>query len=332
MTPMTTNTMTEIRIIRRRGIVHTFVFIACIYTLGSSSAQSQVSDLQLISRASTPTAAIDGVAYMDSGYVGLGMPAAPVSASPNITISEVSSSRTPALPMIAAATPSDAASDYCLEKIPDNFVRASLAQGSPNQPPEAPSAYRPLSPHCKLQLFLRRAYSPYTFASAAFEAGIAQMSAQWPQYGGGMQGWGKRYGATLTDTESRRFIQTYLLSTVLHQDPRYFPSTSTSLIGRAWYAATRVVVTRGDNGHSQFNASEMLGALSTSALQNSYYPQHYRTVDATISRFTGALSSDATSAILREFTPDLKRMFNRHCPRKLKAFEDKLPLPEEDKP
>jgi hypothetical protein len=158
------------------------------------------------------------------------------------------------------------------------------------------------------------------------------MSAQWPQYGGGMQGWGKRYGATLTDTESRRFIQTYLLSAVLHQDPRYFPSTSTSLIGRAWYAATRVLVTRGDNGQSQFNASEMLGALSTSALQNSYYPQHYRTVDATISRFTGALSSDATSAILREFTPDLKRMFNRHCPRKLKAFENKLPLPEEDKP
>jgi hypothetical protein len=229
--------------------------------------------------------------------------------------------------MIAAAIPSNASQDDCLEKIPENF-----AQGTPGGPPDAPSAYRPLSSRCKLHLFLRRAYSPYTFANAAFEAGIAQMSAQWPQYGGGMQGWGKRYGATLADTESRRFIQTYLLSTVLHQDPRYFPSTKTSLIGRAWYAATRVVVTRGDNGHSEFNFSEMLGALSTSALQNSYYPQHYRTVDATISRFTGALSSDATSAILREFTPDLKRMFDRHCPRKLKAFEDKLPLPEEDKP
>jgi hypothetical protein len=332
MTQMTANTMTEIGITRRRGIVHTFVFVACISALGSSSAQSQVSDFQLISRASSPNASIDGVAYTDSGYVGLGIPAIPVSASPSITVGKVSSSRTPTLPMIAVATPSDAAKDYCLEKIPDNFARASLAQGSPNQPPEAPSAYRPLSSRCKLQLFLRRAYSPYTFASAAFEAGIAQMSAQWPQYGGGMQGWGKRYGATLTDTESRRFIQTYLLSTVLHQDPRYFPSTKTSVIGRAWYAATRVVLTRGDNGQTEFNASEMLGALSTSALQNSYYPQHYRTVDGTISRFTGALSSDATSAILREFTPDLKRMFNRHCPRKLKAFEDKLPLPEEDKP
>lgn len=326
MTQMMANTIREVRITGGRVVVHTFVFAACIAAL-SSSAQSQVSDLQLISRASSPNAGIDGAAYTDSGYVGLGIAAIPVSASPNLAAVEVSSSRTPSVPMIAAATPSDAAKDDCLEKIPDNF-----AQDSSNGPIDAPSAYRPLSSHCKLQLFLRRAYSPYTFANAAFEAGIAQMSAQWPQYGGGMQGWGKRYGATLTDTESRRFIQTYLLSTLLHQDPRYFPSTSTSLIGRAWYAATRVVVTRGDNGRSEFNASEMLGALSTSALQNSYYPQHYRTVDATISRFTGALSSDATSAILREFTPDLKRMFNRHCPRKLKAFEDKLPLPEEDKP
>jgi hypothetical protein len=198
--------------------------------------------------------------------------------------------------------------------------------------PEAPSAYLPLSSHCKFELFLRRAYSPYTFSSAAFEAGLAQMSAQWPQYGGGMQGWGKRLGATLADTESRRFLQTYLFSTVLHQDPRYFPSTKKSVIGRAWYAATRVLVTKGDSGRDQFNASEFLGALSTSALQNAYYPQHYRTVDATMSRFTGALSSDATSAILREFTPDLKRLFDKHCPRKIQTFEAKLPIPEEDKP
>jgi len=228
--------------------------------------------------------------------------------------------------MIAAAQPAKpAVNSECTEKVPPAFVQSGGL-------PEAPSAYVPLSSHCKFELFLRRAYSPYTFSSAAFEAGLAQMSAQWPQYGGGMQGWGKRLGATLADTESRRFLQTYLFSTVLHQDPRYFPSTKKSVIGRAWYAATRVLVTKGDNGRDQFNASEFLGALSTSALQNAYYPQHYRTVDATMSRFTGALSSDATSAILREFTPDLKRLFDKHCPRKIQTFEAKLPIPEEDKP
>lgn len=299
-------------------MIHTCVFAACMTGL-VSTAPAQVPEVQFVSSVSSDTYLIDGFG-MPTGEAML-----PSSPGMAVNISPIGSSSKPA--MIAAAEPVRPASEECLERIPAaDFIQPS--DGTPNAPSVA---FVPLTAHCKLQLFMRRAYSPYTFASAAFEAGIAQMSAEWPQYGGGMQGWGKRYGATLADTESRRFIQTYLLSTLLHQDPRYFPSTKTSLVGRAWYAATRVLVTRGDNGRSQFNASEMLGALSTSALQNAYYPQHYRTLDDTISRFTGALSSDATSAILREFTPDLKRFFNKHCPRKVKQLEERLPIPEEAK-
>ncbi len=61
-----------------------------------------------------------------------------------------------------------------------------------------------------------------------------------------MQGWGKRLGATLADTESRRFIQNFVLASLLHEDPRYFPSGKNGLVARAWYAATRVLVTRDD--------------------------------------------------------------------------------------
>src|ERR1700686_3257399 len=103
---------------------------------------------------------------------------------------------------------------------------------------------------------------------------------------------GKRFGAPLADTESRRFIQTFALSTILHQDPRYFPSYKRTLISRAWYAATRVAITRNDSGNNTFNTSEFLGALFTSSLQNSYYPRHDRNFGETMNRFGGALSSD----------------------------------------
>src|ERR1700686_2455366 len=117
---------------------------------------------------------------------------------------------------------------------------------------------------------------------------------------------GKRFGATLADTESRRFIQTYALSTILHQDPRYFPSRKRMLMARVWYATTRVVITRNDNGNSEFNTSEFLGALLSSALQNAYYPREDRTFGDTMNRFGGALGSDAITDLLREFTPDMK--------------------------
>jgi len=207
-----------------------------------------------------------------------------------------------------------------------------------SQPPPDPKAanvasvYVPLSTRCKFNLFLKQTYSPYTFASAGFQATEAQATGQWPHYGGGMQGWGKRFGATLANTESRRFIQGFALSTILRQDPRYFPSPNKTVFHRAWYAATRVVITKNNEGDSTFNTSEFLGALLASALQNSYYPRQDRTFGDTMNRFGGAISSDAIGDLLREFTPDMKRLFHKHAPKEVLKIEEKLPIPAEDKP
>jgi hypothetical protein len=194
------------------------------------------------------------------------------------------------------------------------------------------AAYTPLSAHCKLDVFLKQTYSPYTFVSATWQATWAHAMGQWPHYGGGMEGWSKRLGATLADAESRRFIQGFALSTLLHQDPRYFPSRQKTLLARVWYSATRVVVTKNDNGENTFNSSEFLGALLTSTLQNTYYPREDRSVGDAMNRFSGALSSDAIGYVIREFTPDMKRLFRRHAPKSVLSIEERIPLPPDDRP
>jgi hypothetical protein len=221
------------------------------------------------------------------------------------------------------------ASNPCRLQVPDAIPESAVEGEQPTT--TSVGAYAPLSARCKFHIFVSSADSPYTFVSAAFQATLDQAQDQWPHYGGGMQGWGKRFGATLADTESRRFIQTFALSTTLHQDPRYFPSHRRTLISRSWYAVTRVVITRSDNGDETLNTSEFLGALFTSALQNSYYPRHDRTFGETMNRFSGALSSDALGNLLREFTPDMKRLFRRHAPKKILRIEEKLPIPADDK-
>ena len=218
----------------------------------------------------------------------------------------------------------------CTLRVPDAIYQP-LAEGDGATPTGTHVFYTPLSDRCKFRLFLKTTYSPYTFASAGFEATEAQATDQWPHYGGGMQGWGKRFGATLANTESRRFIQGYALSTILHQDPRYFPSPKKGFFPRVWYSATRVAITKNDRGESTFNTSEFLGTLLTSAVQNTYYPRQDRTFGDTMDRFSGALSSDVIGNLLREFTPDLKRLFHRHAPKKLLRIEEKLPIPAEDK-
>ena len=214
---------------------------------------------------------------------------------------------------------------------PQMQVALPCSAQAPLSSSDIPLAYTPLSTHCKFELFVRQTYSPYTLASVTFEATWAQAMAQWPQYGGGMVGWSRRLGATVADTESRRFIQGVVLSSAFHQDPRYFPSGQRHLVVRAWYAATRVLVTRADDGRSELNTSELLGAISTSSLQNLYYPSQYRTAGDTMNRFFGALSSDAISDVLHEFTPDMKRMFHKHAPKRILQIEAKVPLPPQDK-
>jgi hypothetical protein len=54
--------------------------------------------------------------------------------------------------------------------------------------------------------------------------------------------------------------------------------------------------------------------------------------DQTMNRFGGALSSDAISYLLREFAPDMKRLFQRHAPKKILKIEEKLPIPQDDRP
>ena len=213
-----------------------------------------------------------------------------------------------------------------------NAILQPGVEGKEGTPATESLAYTPLSVRCKFRLFRTTTYSPYTFLSAGFQATWDQAMGQWPQYGGGMQGWAKRFGATLADTESRRFIQGFALSTILHQDPRYFPSHRRSLISRVWYSATRVVVTKSDHGDTPFNSSEFLGALLASSLQNAYYPRHDRNVGETMNRFGGALSSDAIGDLLREFTPDMKRLFRKHAPKEIQKIEERLPIPPEDKP
>lgn len=195
--------------------------------------------------------------------------------------------------------------------------------------PEAPF-YTPLTGQEKFHIFLQQTYSPFTFANTAFDAGWAQMTDDWPAYGQGAEGYGKRYGALLANHEAGSFFENFFFPTLFRQDPRYFrEGPGHSLFVRVSYAASRVLVTRSDSGHNTFNASLLLGLLFVDSLTNAYYPRPQRGFDDTMSRFGGGLLSSAQTNLLREFWPDISRVFHKHEPERLKRLEElekKMPL------
>jgi hypothetical protein len=172
---------------------------------------------------------------------------------------------------------------------------------------------------------VHHAYSPYTFAGAAYSATWAQAWGDPREYGGGMQGWGKRMGAAIAGTESRSFFGKFLFPSLLHQDPRYFAMYDGPVSKRAFHAVSRVFVTRADDGRSTFNTSGMLTIAFTESLCTAWSPEGRRGAGATFTRMLGAMQGEATSYVLREFTPDLLRIFKRHAPRRLKRMGERLP-------
>jgi hypothetical protein len=190
--------------------------------------------------------------------------------------------------------------------------------------PAAPS-YTPLTAGQKFETFAHRIYSPYTFASAGMNGTWAQIVGDWPGYGGGVAGWGKRVGASYADGQASGFFRVFLLPTLLHQDPRYFPSKKRGIVPRFWYAGTRVLITRQDSGSDGFNYSQVLGTLFTTSVGNAYYPERDRGFGITMSRTFGSLVSEAGSNVLREFWPDIKGVFKRHAPEKVKKIQQKIP-------
>lgn len=188
--------------------------------------------------------------------------------------------------------------------------------------PQLPTPYQQLSKREKFNVFLRSTYSPYTFAGAAFDAGMAQAAGAWYSYGGGMEGYGKRFGASLADMESGAFFGRFLFPVLLHQDPRYLRSTSQKTLPRLEYALSRVLVTRNDSGTKQPNLSLILSVFAAAGASNTYYPRPERGAGDTAARAGGDFLTGASMNVLREFWPDIRHKFRQHSPKRIQRLEE----------
>jgi hypothetical protein len=190
----------------------------------------------------------------------------------------------------------------------------------PREPP-----HRPLTSREKFDSFVHHSVSPYTLAAVVYDASWAQAWGDPSEFGGGMEGWGKRLGAAAAGTEVRSFFGTFLFPTLLHQDPRYFEMGHGPVFKRGLHGVKRVFVTRNDEGQDVFNTSGMLAIAFTESLGMAWTPEGKRSAGTTFIRVLGAMQVDATGYVLREFTPDILRFFNRHAPKSMQRIEQRLP-------
>jgi hypothetical protein len=169
--------------------------------------------------------------------------------------------------------------------------------------PDLATSLTPLSPEQKFKLFMDETIAPSTVVSAAATAGFRLVENTYPGYGQEWGGYGKRFGAAMANSASTNFLSSYVIASMLHEDPRYFISLRPSFKKKMEYALTRQIITRTDSGGQTFNWSRIIGVVGSESIANIYLPAEERTAGKTFERSGIRFGIGIGTTLLKEYWP-----------------------------
>jgi Carboxypeptidase regulatory-like domain len=182
----------------------------------------------------------------------------------------------------------------------------------------------PLTAAQKFHIGLKTITDPVVLIDTGLGAGIAQWRNNNPEFGQGLEGYGKRYGALYADRVSGILIGHVVMQSIFRQDPRYFYKGTGSFRSRALYAIGMAFVRKGDNGHWQPAYSDVVGGAAAAELSSLYYPGTSRPVRRLGDTILLGFGGRAADNLLHEF------VFSRvstHIPKAVAGLS-RLVLPE----
>jgi hypothetical protein len=167
----------------------------------------------------------------------------------------------------------------------------------------------------KFELFIDNTGSVNSITWAMLGSAVTQADNAPTGFGQGWDAYGKRFGSAMARTASSEFFGTFMLASVLHQDPRFYAEINPTLMHAAKYSVQHVFIMRNDQGHESIAWSGLGGPLLGEALANVYWPERNRTVGDTLFRYGLDLASRAGGNMLREYWPVvLQKMSHRSTP------------------
>jgi hypothetical protein len=197
-------------------------------------------------------------------------------------------------------------SDYPKDKMP--------LQGPPPCLPENPIApfvtsihVQPLTSKEKGTLAIRDFLDPFNFITIAGYSAIATAVDPHSAYGPGFKGFAKQTGYGLLQDAQGEFFQTYVISSLAHQDPRYHRIPTASVKRRLWHAISHTYVSQHDDGRPMPNYATLGTYLISAELTNLYVPGIQTDSASTAKRIGIGIATDPAGAIVAEFLPDVAR-------------------------
>ena len=172
--------------------------------------------------------------------------------------------------------------------------------------------YRPLSLNERWVLYWKQNYlSAGAYAGPVLTALLLDQASGTPaQWGGGVEGYGRRLASRLGEAIVQGTVQAPL-GAILHEDVRYISSSQHGFRRRAVHAVIFSFVTYDSHGHPTPNFANFAGYYVSAAVATSWLPgQHYR-AGYTFSTASEQLVLAVPVNLLQEFWPEVRRKILR---------------------
>lgn len=164
-----------------------------------------------------------------------------------------------------------------------------------------------LTPRQKGWLAIRNVADPFNALTILGTSAISVASDPQSSYGPGMPGFGRLVGTSYAQDMTGEFFGTFLIPSIMHQDPHYHRAPGSSIPRRILHAATAVFWGQGDDGRGMLNYGNLIGLGADIAISNLYVPERETNFGASAVRYTTGLSLAPTDNLITEFLPDIAR-------------------------
>jgi hypothetical protein len=166
---------------------------------------------------------------------------------------------------------------------------------------------KPLTPKEKAWLAVRNVADPFNAVTILASSGIGVASDAHSPYGPGMPGFGRSVGVAYTQDMTGEFVGTFLIPSIMHQDPHYHRAPNDPIARRLLHCATQVFWTLGDNGKGMLNYANLVGFAIDDEVSNLYVPGRATNMPASAARYGIGFALAPTDNLITEFLPDLAK-------------------------
>ncbi|HEY6491105.1 MAG: hypothetical protein WCC26_19715 [Terracidiphilus sp.] len=166
---------------------------------------------------------------------------------------------------------------------------------------------KPLTPKEKAWLAVRNIGDPFNAITILGISAITIGSDSHTADGPGMPGFARNVGISFTQDITGEFFDTFLIPSVMHEDPHYHREPKASIRHRILHCIAQVVWTQGDNGKGMPNYSNLVGFAIDDEISNLYVPGRSTNLPSSAARYAIGLATAPTDNAITEFVPDLAR-------------------------